>query len=132
MFDIFPELEKLAPVADIIAKYSNWPSLYDEWQLARNEVPLYALTYVDDMYVDFTLAQETVRLVANCRQYITNSLYHNALKQRTTEALEVRYGIESFVLPSGAHVSYTPEGLTPIDFCAQMLIVSMLVGTFLT
>ena len=60
LFDLFPELEKLKTVADILAKYGGWPDLYDEWQLARNEVPLYAATFVDDMYVDFGLAQETV------------------------------------------------------------------------
>ena len=38
LFDIFPELEKLAVVADDIAKYSGWPQLYDQFQLARNEV----------------------------------------------------------------------------------------------
>ena len=38
LFDIFPELEKLAIVADEIAKYSGWPELYDLFQLARNEV----------------------------------------------------------------------------------------------
>jgi len=49
LFDTSPELEKLADVAEILAKYSGWPELYDEWQLARNEVPLYAATFVDDM-----------------------------------------------------------------------------------
>jgi len=38
LFDIFPELEKLAVVADEIAKFSGWPELYDPFQLARNEV----------------------------------------------------------------------------------------------
>lgn len=38
LFDIFPELEKLAVVADELAKYSGWPELYDLFQLARNEV----------------------------------------------------------------------------------------------
>ncbi|CAL3964099.1 hypothetical protein PZA11_001535 [Diplocarpon coronariae] len=83
LFEIFPELEKLGPVADIIAKYPAWPELYDKWQLARNEVPLYAATYVDDMYVDFELAQETARLVNNCKQYITNTMYHDAIRSRT-------------------------------------------------
>jgi hypothetical protein len=49
LFDNFPELEKLKPVAEILAQYSHWPDLYDEWQLARNEVPVYAATFVDDM-----------------------------------------------------------------------------------
>jgi hypothetical protein len=35
LFDIFPELEKLVDVADIIAKYPGWPKLYDPWQLVR-------------------------------------------------------------------------------------------------
>jgi len=62
-FDIFPELEKLAPVADILAQ-EIWPeTLYDQFQLSRNEVPLYAATYVDDMYVDFDLAQGATRMV---------------------------------------------------------------------
>lgn len=38
LFDIFPELEKLAVVADELAKYLGWPELYDLFQLARNEV----------------------------------------------------------------------------------------------
>ena len=48
-FETFPELENLKQVAGILAEYSGWPDLYDEWQLARNEVPLYAITYIDDM-----------------------------------------------------------------------------------
>ena len=79
---------KLAPVADIIAKYSSWPDLYDEWQLARNEVPLYAATYVDDMYVDFGLAQETATLVKNCKQFITNRMYHDAIRSSTDDVLK--------------------------------------------
>lgn len=36
MFDIFPELEKLAPVADLLAKHTDWPDLYDPWQASHN------------------------------------------------------------------------------------------------
>ncbi|PBP19257.1 alpha/beta-hydrolase [Diplocarpon rosae] len=93
LFDIFPELEKLGPVADIIAKYPAWPELYDKWQLARNEVPLYAATYVDDMYVDFELAQETARLVNNCKQYITNTMYHDAVRNRTDEVMKELFAL---------------------------------------
>lgn len=49
LFESFPELEKLKPVADILAEFSGWPDLYDEWQLARNEVPVYSATFIDDM-----------------------------------------------------------------------------------
>lgn len=49
LFDTSPELERLKPVANILAEYTDWPDLYDEWQLAQNEVPVYAATFVDDM-----------------------------------------------------------------------------------
>jgi len=88
LFDIFPELEKLAQVADIISSFSGWSDLYDEWQLARNEVPLYAASFVDDMYVDFRLAQDTVKLVKNCKQFITNSMYHDAIRSKTDQVLK--------------------------------------------
>ncbi|KAG0651168.1 Proline iminopeptidase [Hyphodiscus hymeniophilus] len=93
LFDLFPELEKLKNVADILAKYSGWPELYDEWQLARNEVPLYAATFVNDMYVDFGLAQETAKLVKNCKQYITNSMYHDAIRSQTDEVMKKLFAL---------------------------------------
>lgn len=93
LFDLFPELEKLKNVADILAKYGGWPELYDEWQLARNEVPLYAATFVDDMYVDFGLAQETVKLVKNCKQHITNGMYHDAIRSQTDEVMKKLFAL---------------------------------------
>jgi hypothetical protein len=86
-FDQFPELDALSEVAEILATFKGWPDLYDERQLARNTVPLYAATFVDDMYVDFGLAQETARLVKGCRQFITNTMYHNALRTKTDSVL---------------------------------------------
>lgn len=93
MFDFSKELMKLRGPADIIAKYSNWPDLYDEWQLARNEVPLYAATFIDDMYVDFGLVQETVRKVKNCKQYITNTMYHDAIRSKTDDVLKELFAL---------------------------------------
>ncbi len=60
---------------------------------ARNEVPLYAATFVDDMYVDFDLAQDTANLVKNCKQYITNSMYHNAIRARTDDVLKELFAL---------------------------------------
>lgn len=42
---------------------------------------------IDDMYVDFGLAQETAELVKHCKQYITNGMYHDAVKNKTKEIL---------------------------------------------
>ncbi|ESZ99588.1 hypothetical protein SBOR_0033 [Sclerotinia borealis F-4128] len=93
MFETSPELAAIFPAAKILAEYTDWPPLYDEWQLARNEVPLYAATYVDDMYVDFGLAQETVRLVRGCRQWVTNAMYHDAVRSKTGEMMGVLFGL---------------------------------------
>jgi hypothetical protein len=49
MFEIYPELKRLREVAEILAQYKDWPKLYDEEVLAKNEVPVYAASYVDDM-----------------------------------------------------------------------------------
>lgn len=68
MFEVYPELFSLWPVADILAQTSDWPNPYDEAQLAKNEVPVYAATFMEDMYVDFGLAQETVQKTANVKQ----------------------------------------------------------------
>ena len=92
LFDL-SRLKKLDNVAEILAKYNGWPMLYDEWQLARNEVPLYAATFVEDMYVDFGLAQETAKLVKNCKQYITNSMYHDAVRSKTDEIMKELFAL---------------------------------------
>jgi len=88
MFETYPELQKLRHVADILAEYEDWPELYDPVQLAKNEVPVYAATFVDDMYVDFGLVQETLEKVKNCKQFITNTMYHNAISSKTDEVLK--------------------------------------------
>jgi hypothetical protein len=93
LFDAFPELQKMGPVADIIAKFADWPDLYDEWQLARNTVTLYAATYIDDMYVDYGLAQETAKLVQNCRQVVTNTMYHDAIRSKTDEVMKALFAL---------------------------------------
>lgn len=91
MFEVFPELKPLVSAAEILAKFSDWPELYNEVQLARNEVPLYALTYVDDMYVDFQLALGTAKLIKNCKHAITNQLQHNAIRSRAVEAFRLLF-----------------------------------------
>lgn len=53
MFDDCFELAKVKPVAEKLAADSNWPPLYDLEQLAKNEVPVYAAAYVEDMVRSF-------------------------------------------------------------------------------
>lgn len=86
-FDTFPELMELKDAAELLAEYDQWEELYDEEALGRNEVPVYAASFVEDMYVDFELARETARKVKGIKVYETNSLYHNALRAESEKVL---------------------------------------------
>lgn len=87
-FKSFGELKQLESVAEDLANYSSWPQLYDVEALKKNKVPVFAAVYVDDMYVDFQFSVETARTIGNCRTYITNSLYHDALRTKEEEVFK--------------------------------------------
>jgi pimeloyl-ACP methyl ester carboxylesterase len=81
-----PELAGMKEAAEILAATDEWDEdLYDEAQLRRNEVPVYAASYVDDMYVDFELARETAALVRGIKVRETNGWYHDAVRSRSEE-----------------------------------------------
>ncbi|PYH46544.1 proline iminopeptidase [Aspergillus saccharolyticus JOP 1030-1] len=88
MFDSYTELNQIKEAADILAATSDWAPLYDEAQLAQNEVPVYAATYVDDMYVHFDLAQNTAAKIKGTKQFITNLMYHNAIRAKSDEVFQ--------------------------------------------
>lgn len=46
-----------------------------------------------EQYVDFGLAQDTAKLVKNCKQYITNGMYHNAIRAKTDEIMEKLFAL---------------------------------------
>ncbi|KKA30298.1 hypothetical protein TD95_005091 [Thielaviopsis punctulata] len=75
-------LKPLAGVAELLATYSEWPEIYNLDKLAKNTVPIYAASYVDDMYVDSKLARNTARRVGMCMVYETNAAYHNGLRAK--------------------------------------------------
>ncbi|RBQ87249.1 hypothetical protein VDGD_04283 [Verticillium dahliae] len=85
--DTHPELRLLKPAADLLAAHAEWPALYDLDQLRRNDVPVYAASYVDDMYVDSRIARETAAAVRGCKVFETNTMYHNAMRAKTGEVL---------------------------------------------
>ncbi|KAJ6577609.1 alpha/beta-hydrolase [Mycena capillaripes] len=61
VFDDFVNLRPLKGAAEILANDSSWGPLYDLEQLRNNEVKVTAATYINDLYVEFGLAQETAR-----------------------------------------------------------------------
>ena len=57
-----------------------WPRLYDADQLARNEVPVAATIYVNDLYVERRFAEETAAQMRGLRPWETDEFEHNGLR----------------------------------------------------
>ncbi|PGH06444.1 hypothetical protein AJ79_06534 [Helicocarpus griseus UAMH5409] len=93
MFEASEELRQVKGAADILAAYDEWPELYDETQLAENEVPVYSATFVDDMYVHYALATETAAKIKNCKQFVTNVMYHNAIRANADELIKQLFAL---------------------------------------
>ncbi|WP_406340632.1 alpha/beta fold hydrolase [Streptomyces sp. NBC_00648] len=79
MFQEIAALRPFAGAADLLARRTDWPPLYDTDRLAANEVPLAAIVYHDDMYVDAGLSLRTAREVGACRVWVTNEWEHDGL-----------------------------------------------------
>jgi hypothetical protein len=98
MFSAYPELAKLKEVGEALAQEKDWPRLYDEEQLARNEVPVYAAVYIDDMYVDFELSMERARGIRGIKTFVTNTMYHNAIRAKSDEVMKEVFAMRDDVM----------------------------------
>ena len=78
-FDQDPALVPLRDVAEILAAKTDWASLYDTVQLARNTVPAAAAVYQDDIYVDHDLSMETARAVKGLQAWETADFHHDGI-----------------------------------------------------
>lgn len=79
MLDDFAYLRPLKECAEILAAKNDWAPLYDLDQLARNEVPVSAISYYEDMYVPIELSRETAEHIPHFYQWVTNEWEHNGL-----------------------------------------------------
>jgi len=80
---LFEEVRVLRPLrgaAERLAEDADWPRLYDRDALARNEVPVVAAVYSDDMYVEREFSEETAAAIRGARIWVTNEYDHNALR----------------------------------------------------
>jgi pimeloyl-ACP methyl ester carboxylesterase len=78
MLDDYGALRPLREAAHLLAE-REWPQLYDAEQLARNDVPVAAAIYADDMYVDRALSEETAGLIRGLRVWLTSEYEHDGL-----------------------------------------------------
>nr|WP_062340805.1 alpha/beta fold hydrolase [Herbidospora sakaeratensis] len=79
MFDEIRALRPFRETAEHLAQ-TTWTPLYDPERLAANEVPVGAVVYYDDMYVDEGLSARTAREVANVTTWVTNEWEHDGLR----------------------------------------------------
>lgn len=80
MYEQVAALRPFRGAAHELAARTRWPALYDLDRLAANEVPVAAVQYYDDPYVDLDLALGTASRVGNAQVWITNEHLHDGLR----------------------------------------------------
>lgn len=92
-FDDYVELQPLKNVAHILEHRSDWPDLYDLDQLSKNNVPVYAAVYSEDMYVDLGFSLETAAIVKGTKTYQTNVIYHDGVRSKSADVLKALWAL---------------------------------------
>ncbi|KAF9032536.1 alpha/beta-hydrolase [Hymenopellis radicata] len=87
MFSDYANMRPLKGAAELLAHYDGWGPLFDLEQLKNNEVKVSSVSYFDDMYVDFDLAQDTAAKIKNTEQYVTNHLVHSGLRANPKDVM---------------------------------------------
>jgi hypothetical protein len=79
MFEDYAALRPQQAAADLLAEHP-WPTVYDADRLARNDVPVAATIYVNDLYVERDFAEETALVIRGLRTWQTDEFEHNGLR----------------------------------------------------
>ena len=79
MWEDYAGLRPQRAAAELLAEHP-WPALYDADQLRRNEVPVAATIYVNDLYVERDFAEETAAAIRGLRTWETDEFEHNGLR----------------------------------------------------
>ena len=87
MWEDYSWLHQHREAAMLLAEHP-WPKLYDGEQLARNEIPVAATIYENDLYVEKRFAAETASQIRGLRPWITNEFEHNGLRADGERVLE--------------------------------------------
>ena len=80
-FEEDPTLVPFAAAAEELARWTEWPPLYDEAVLRGGGVPVSAVIYEHDLYVDAAMSRATAALLGAAT--ITSELEHDALRKGT-------------------------------------------------
>ncbi|MEV0951317.1 alpha/beta fold hydrolase [Promicromonospora sp. NPDC050249] len=79
MFEEIRLLRPFAPAVHELAARTEWSPLYDLDRLAANEVPVAAVVYHDDMFVDSGLQLDTLSRVGSSQAWVTNEYEHDGI-----------------------------------------------------
>lgn len=83
--ELDPVLQSMARATDMIAAYSNWGPLYDLEQLHQNTVPVAALVYTDDVFVERNLSMASAQQVANLQVWESDQWHHDGIGEAGAE-----------------------------------------------
>lgn len=79
MFEQMHALQAFRPAVDLLMEDTHFGVIYDEAQLAQNEVPVQSVVYFDDMYVDASLSLDTLSRLGNAHAWVTNQYEHDGV-----------------------------------------------------
>ncbi|NYI25965.1 proline iminopeptidase [Aeriscardovia aeriphila] len=84
MFEEDSALKPFAQAEQLLQASTNWGKIYDENQLAHNEVPLTSAVYFEDMYVPQELSLRTLSHIPNSQAWVTNSYQHDGVRETSS------------------------------------------------
>ncbi|KAG2483829.1 hypothetical protein HYH03_017352 [Edaphochlamys debaryana] len=80
MYDDVAALRPYKATADVLAERSSWSMLYEPLVLAFNRVPVAALSYFEDLYVDYRMSEETAASIKGLKLWVTNEYRHSGIR----------------------------------------------------
>ena len=93
MLDEYQSLKPFKNAANILAKKSDWPQLYDANILSENKIPIKAAVYFHDMYVDRDFSVNLAKNVPNTEVWETDMYEHNALRSDGKKILDTLFNL---------------------------------------
>lgn len=86
--ELDPALIPMAEATEMIASHDNWGKLYDLEQLANNTVPVAALVYTNDVFVERNLSLASAAKVANLQVWESDAWHHDGIGEAGAEIFE--------------------------------------------
>lgn len=86
--ELDPTLRPMTRATELLAAYRNWGPLYDLEQLAANTVPVAALVYTDDVFVDRDLSLAAAEKVRNLSVWESDQWHHDGIGEAGAEIFQ--------------------------------------------